>query len=410
MFRQPAPTLIRPEFQVPKFLGHPEWPEGLKSFDDLSAYLLTKKYGSTVALGIHWYDVDFYPGCRPSKLASRDEGTADEAPGDQVRTESTSEVGRDEGAGELASDDPAYDISVYDESVYTTDDPRVPYVFMLFGMVCTPLSMTVPKQCQNSHCTFVLKGGDRLPEDLKKAFAHQVRQLARLPVEEASDFPNTSAVPCTGTKGDAIFVHTDHMNLSPALLFKYVDGELERFRTGPGCFPVDVGEWVLIQATLHRRRYSSGARKNEVLKYEVLARHIKVLGTTAALLAARADEAVESGIVHAAQGAAGGEHGVDQRASTNSAPTHGAAILGEGPRSVVANPDVPATGAAENSPDPTTPKKRTRKTHSPPAVLRRSLRKASTAMAKGDAHDGGDDVVEGGSPPKRARRGRKDVI
>ncbi|KAJ7264030.1 hypothetical protein B0H12DRAFT_1230788 [Mycena haematopus] len=336
MSQQSAPFLLRPGYQQPKPVDGPTWPEELKSFDQLSAYLL---HGTPTALGDNWFTVDFYP---PKERSERREG------------------------------DPAYKKSVYDESTYTPDDPTVPYVFMLFGKVCTTLVY------RDSHCTFSVEGGDELPDGLKKAFAHQVQQLGQIPIPDNFP-PDSPLVPCIGTANgsDVIFIHTGHRGKVSAFVHRYVDGALERTRTSRVHFPVDIGEWALIQATLHRRVDSAGVRM-----YEILARNIRVLGTTAALLQV-SDESEQKAqytgaeVVVATQSLAAGSHSTELAASAS---------------------------AAEESAVVTTPKKRARN-DSPPAVPRRSPRKASAV--KSGLHSGGGGSKDASSPSKRGRRGRK---
>ncbi|KAJ7238792.1 hypothetical protein B0H12DRAFT_1075218 [Mycena haematopus] len=324
----------------------------------------------TAALADHLFGVDFHP---PLQSHERD------------------------------ADEPAYDKERYDESVYTTDDSTVPYQFVLFGKVCTMLLT------RSSHSTFGVASDDRLPDCLKKAFACQIEQLAQAPVEDESSFPDTRLVSCIGVARDAIFVHTDHLGHIPALIYRDVDGTVVPTRTSPVHFPADVGEWVVIQATFHRRQDSAGVRK-----YEVLARHIRVLGTTSALLRVPSDEFV---MVQGAQGAQSGElggsgvPGVAGRTSVG-AGEEGVVVAGEEEQSVV-DPDPMSpfaiTAPAEHTPDPTTPKKRARENGSPPAAIRRSPRIASNAAAKAQAPRAHRSSNDSSTPfnLKRGRRGRK---
>ncbi|KAJ7651589.1 hypothetical protein DFH06DRAFT_1134828 [Mycena polygramma] len=212
-----------PETENISLLPSPDWPTDIHTFEDLADFLTAT---GTISIGNSLYNVDFHP--------------------------------------------PQWGSYAMDESAYTQDDPRTPFVFMMFGKVSRP-------------ATFSLEGGRELPSVLRDLYANQIKVLSAPIIEDdnGQTFDQPRIVPCTdsdrrtGNGGKHIEVHTDHVGHSACTVHLSQDGKPARVVSSwTRKFPVDVGEWVLIEATLHRR---TDMAQTNPRQYEVLARHVRPL-------------------------------------------------------------------------------------------------------------------------------------
>ncbi|KAJ7880944.1 hypothetical protein B0H13DRAFT_2345319 [Mycena leptocephala] len=202
----------------------PAWPLAFTSFDDVAAYLLDKR---TVTIGSAIYGVDFY---RP-------------VPGSYA----------------------------HDETAYTTDDPRTRFKFLLFGRL-----LQGPERQEGCH-HFTLEGSHDLPAKLQRLYEVQLEVLSvpmladdltedDIRVEHCTDSDRT-----TGKGGKVVDVR-------PLICSVHVEqnGQITERVQYPAAFPVAIGDWVLVEATLHLDVDRMGYYPRT---YEVIAHHVRCLST-----------------------------------------------------------------------------------------------------------------------------------
>ncbi|KAJ7893222.1 hypothetical protein B0H13DRAFT_2339810 [Mycena leptocephala] len=220
----------------------PAWPPVLSTFDDVAGYLLDKR---TVTIGTSVYGVDFH---RPVARSY--------AP---------------------------------DESAYTTDDLQKRFKFIMFGRL-----KEGPAREQGRH-HFTLEGSQELPAKLQRLFDAQLEVLSApvladdlteddIRIEHCTDSDRT-----TGKGGKTVDVR-------PLACTVHVDqdGEIADCVQYPNAFPVSVGEWALVEATLHLHIDGCGYYPRT---YEVITHHVRRLSAwpepaPEVLSPDRADEAV----------------------------------------------------------------------------------------------------------------------
>ncbi|KAJ7120913.1 hypothetical protein C8R44DRAFT_877237 [Mycena epipterygia] len=217
----------------------PLWPNHIQSLAALAAYLQSPR---TTSWSGALFDVDFH---QPEPLSYRPDITA-----------------------------------------YMTDDGS-PFKAVAFGQVLRRVRFA------DAHRTFTIHIADDAPADLKKLFQAQIKVLSA-PVKD-DDFKDIDANlascgrtgpnvnPCTDAHrisgvGSTIDVHTDHDGTRLCVLHTYPEANgppiLSTPRAAAAAWPLNVGDWVLFEASLHKREDMLGMTPRD---YELLARHIRVL-------------------------------------------------------------------------------------------------------------------------------------
>ncbi|KAJ7687284.1 hypothetical protein B0H17DRAFT_1136406 [Mycena rosella] len=191
----------------------PRWPSEMESFDSLLRYLNHK---DTITLAKSLYGVNFH--------------------------------------------EPTYGSYGPDESAYTLDDTQTTFCCTMFGQ---------EKAYDQGHRTFFVQASDEWLVALRSVWDSQLRVLAA-PITADHDNDHRSADTrvvrwmdgdhYTGVGAHAVKVHLDHISTTRCRVWMPDEDEL-LVETRPliaGDFPMQVGDLVLFEASLHRRDDRSG--------------------------------------------------------------------------------------------------------------------------------------------------------
>ncbi|KAJ7086505.1 hypothetical protein C8R44DRAFT_893570 [Mycena epipterygia] len=176
---------------------------------------------------------------------------------------------------------PVYGSYARDETAYTCDD-GTPYKTWIFGRISRPVTW------DDCHRRFWIENGGEGTARVTRAFSAQISELAR-PVKHDDDldcdadqdtavhaWTNAERLDMSG--GCWIEIHVDHASTQSCTVHRQLSDEsielTASIHRNVASYPLKMGDWVLIQATLHKREDRCGWFLRD---YEILARHVRVL-------------------------------------------------------------------------------------------------------------------------------------